>query len=619
MVKSNGQFELTATENLDFIHSFFQPEKRENESKLLNISAIVGENGAGKSITLSFLKKILGNDFNGGLFRPYFILVTKDIKGGYRYSGNMDFSCKLGWVKSSKRSATDSDTIFYTPIFNPTWKLNPDLSTDIIDVSTETMIKRDWDEYNPAAKDIKYQDEPLYPFIVRNTQRHSEILSRVPYEQLFGSKTIDVAKGVFIEVQEIGKNLSDYENLSYETKQALKKLRELWGAERIRDQRGKTNAPYKKEDRKKFLKRDVRFRIVLATFYHINHTNLFLEEIHVPTLTSINKANTFDQAFESFLDTIFEIDKTHKKKTKTYTSTHSRLREIVMPLIEEYEVALESLSNDRIPIDVVNDSTIDVRFEDHVKILHQYRIFQSELFQLNNHSPEEFVVFESNKGLSAGEKAYLDLYSRLNTAFDIFSRKAKSGAYGENPLTLYLLIDEGEIGFHLRWQKEYVKDLCKMAPLIFNTDIKELSLQIIFTTHSPISLSDLPCSHVTYLTKEVEGGEIKAFTDPHRLTFGANIQNLLSDSFFMDDGTIGEFAKDKIESLIDYLKSEADSRYWSQQVADRVISQIGDDILQERLRDLYSNRFHTRLSLDEEEQKLQERLKEIQDLRNRLK
>ena len=37
-------------------------------------------------------------------------------------------------------------------------------------------------------------------------------------------------------------------------------------------------------------------------------------------------------------------------------------------------------------------------------------------------------------------------------------------------------------------------------------------------------------------------------------TFGANIHTLLSDSFFLEDGLIGEFAKGKINEIIDFYK-----------------------------------------------------------------
>ena len=39
-------------------------------------------------------------------------------------------------------------------------------------------------------------------------------------------------------------------------------------------------------------------------------------------------------------------------------------------------------------------------------------------------------------------------------------------------------------------------------------------------------------------------------------TFGANIHTLLSHGFFMKDGLMGEFAKSKIDDVINYLNNK---------------------------------------------------------------
>ena len=65
-------------------------------------------------------------------------------------------------------------------------------------------------------------------------------------------------------------------------------------------------------------------------------------------------------------------------------------------------------------------------------------------------------------------------------------------------------------------------------------------------------------------------------------TFGANIHTLLSDSFFMKDGLMGEFAKAKIDKAITLLNqdklSEDDLKYCEQ-----IISIIGEPIVKNQL------------------------------------
>ena len=65
-------------------------------------------------------------------------------------------------------------------------------------------------------------------------------------------------------------------------------------------------------------------------------------------------------------------------------------------------------------------------------------------------------------------------------------------------------------------------------------------------------------------------------------TFGANIHTLLSDSFFMEDGLMGEFAKSKIDKAIKLLNQEHltqdDLKYCEQ-----IISIIGEPIVKNQL------------------------------------
>ncbi|MCQ6957085.1 hypothetical protein [Mucilaginibacter aquariorum] len=75
-------------------------------------------------------------------------------------------------------------------------------------------------------------------------------------------------------------------------------------------------------------------------------------------------------------------------------------------------------------------------------------------------------------------------------------------------------------------------------------------ISMIFVTHSPFILSDIPDQQVMFL-KVDNGKAAQVIRD--RKTFGANIHNLLSDGFFMEDGFCGAFAIDKINEIIAYL------------------------------------------------------------------
>lgn len=69
------------------------------------------------------------------------------------------------------------------------------------------------------------------------------------------------------------------------------------------------------------------------------------------------------------------------------------------------------------------------------------------------------------------------------------------------------------------------------------------SIQIIFVTHSPFILSDIPTENILALKKDcTETKELK--------TFSANIYDILNTSFFMEEGAIGDYAQWIIQFIV---------------------------------------------------------------------
>ena len=103
-----------------------------------------------------------------------------------------------------------------------------------------------------------------------------------------------------------------------------------------------------------------------------------------------------------------------------------------------------------------------------------------------------------------------------------------------------LVIDEVEICFHPEYQRTFLKNLLRLLDrLEFNSG--ERYINILLTTHSPFLLSDIPESHILYMTQDD--------VVPTGKTFGANIYDLLNQQFFMSN-TIGEFAAQKINEVV---------------------------------------------------------------------
>lgn len=161
--------------------------------------------------------------------------------------------------------------------------------------------------------------------------------------------------------------------------------------------------------------------------------------------------------------------------------------------------------------------------------------------------------------MSSGEKAWLNLYSRF---WKVKNEIDSIGDYGTVPVKeLIVIIDEGETYYHPAWQKAYLNNLFDLLNHIFD----KMHIHVILTSNSPFIASDLPSSHILFLEKGKDG----KFSDgtkklgkcividglkDKKQTFGANIHTLLSNSFFLQDGLMGDFAKIKINQIIIFYK-----------------------------------------------------------------
>ena len=128
----------------------------------------------------------------------------------------------------------------------------------------------------------------------------------------------------------------------------------------------------------------------------------------------------------------------------------------------------------------------------------------------------------------------------------------------------------------------------------FKTEEKKPSIQVVFTTHDPLTLSDVLNYNVVYLDKSNDTVVLNGDSKPLH-SFGANISDLLSDSFFVGDGLIGDYAKKKIQDVIEYIndKDKRLEKKWisSLYVVKKVIEQIGEPYLSEKLNDMFLEAF----------------------------
>jgi predicted ATPase len=168
-----------------------------------------------------------------------------------------------------------------------------------------------------------------------------------------------------------------------------------------------------------------------------------------------------------------------------------------------------------------------------------FEIYREIIKRKNNKELLDFkgkkvLTFDFFPNLSDGEYQLTYLYNMIYSQIK-----------NENIL---LLIDEGENYLHPNWQKKYISYIVQFI----KDNFPNRKIHLILTSHSPFLLSDIPKQNIIFLDKdEDENCQVLKHNEvlEKKQTFGQNIHTLLSDSFFMNDGLIGEFAKRKINEI----------------------------------------------------------------------
>ena len=273
-----------------------------------------------------------------------------------------------------------------------------------------------------------------------------------------------------------------------------------------------------------------------------------------------------------------------------------------------------------------NVIVFNIKDKDQVLLYEEFNLKYKYILKVFGNVPTNVSLFDflPDKKLSTGEKSILDLYSSIYHYIDI----NKESNHTSHNFYL-LLLDEPDLGFQPLWKKKFINAVCKTLPILFSK-IKPYyydgekgkyiqngefpALQIIFTTHDPLTLSDIPNSGVTYLKKETNATILMNSLEFDRKSFGANISDLLADSFFLNDGLIGEFAKEKIQQAIEFINTGGTAQQkWisTREDVKKVIDQIGEPYLNDKLNDMFLEKFSEYKEI--EITKLQEKINRLRD------
>jgi len=302
---------------------------------------------------------------------------------------------------------------------------------------------------------------------------------------------------------------------------------------------------------------------------------------------------TFYEKLEK-LYKIFEVKKNYnnaentmisftKDKKKSYFENTYNLNESFIDLIPEkirnsdsldlkFEFTLSELTNSLLEfLKLLPNSVISV------EISNKKGVYLSQLSYGEKQILTQLHVILHYINKVKYELLHEPIYKRNETIDEYYS--------SEHVRKVILFIDEFELGLHPNWQKNVILYLISF--------LKEVNIKfhLFITTHSPFLLSDLPKENIIFLKKDKETGNcINVSKQIDIKPFGANIHTLLSDGFFMD-GLMGEFAKEKIKEIMNFLSKDEKLTTIKENQVKNIIESIGENFLKEKLLFMYSKKF----------------------------
>lgn len=483
----------------------------------INITAIVGENGSGKSSLLESLIDIFSKSISNDEDYSKYILI-------YTYKGKY-FYLKKHILENINIVDKDKNTINCI-----SENLNDKLFTQHSEL-LGLIIQ------NEVTKNIYVESKQIFIEEVQNKDKN-KIKKYIVVNSLFDSK-FKKESNKFFDVKNVEIKIK-WGNLFDSEKEGNK-----YEIETLAEIETKFNEIKQIFENKKY--KDTFLNIIDLCEMKIKKLKRsgFFEFVHFTEDPYISNQFRYEKLYNCF---------SHIEENQNIKSVH----QLVINDLDKYDnftFKIEELEPKIIDfIFDLPEYIFDIQLKDEYKSFEDLSFGERQLLtQLN------FIQFYINK------KQYIQYENNQKHEFDInVEKKVKN---------MIVLIDELEIGLHPNWQKNAINYIFD-----FLQNIKDIDFNLIITSHSPFILSDLPKENIIFLEK---GKQVYPFEDGKQ-TFGANIHTLLSHGFFMKDGFMGEFAKDKIDTAIKYLNqkilTEDELNY-----CENIISIIGEPIIKREL------------------------------------
>ena len=569
--------------NSQFIENFYG-------NNIALVSAIVGANGSGKT---SILRKLLREEL---VPRPanrncVFIYEKEEIAYLLNETGcNISVDGSFVLVKKENYETIVNEKLLY---------YSPNLDYDLQDINSPISLvsyhKNNLSLYNlngirrhlfflknKSLIDLLRENSYDFPFYEK-LEFKAKLLYKSDFEKVYiqatlGNKLYRIRNRLLDEVRQ-NEQLENGSSINL-TKEDIEEIFDR--NETIQDQLKALWKTYKNKDRTQYVNENINFlkdvEVNMLSYLVIHDTfslngdygsydfdkilkaDSFIEKLtHYFNKYFIQSSKTFYGIIKSKLDiTLDNLDSIANEVKKLGESNSSfagvtfkdkakvLIRKInIFKSIKEFYFQLIELYKENEKSQVEGGFFIDLSITSFKKIDSFFDSYEKLISHLKFDDLDSILEIKSEKKLSTGEKSLIDLFSSL---YDYLKRYDKPHMYSENYI---LLLDEPEQGYHPLWKKKLVLALSSSLQPLFSVNKKVKSIQVIFTTHDPLTLSDIPQSNIVYLNKNEEGQTFIATNNVQ--SFGANVHDLLANSFFLKGGFMGEFAKGKIQEVLDNL------------------------------------------------------------------
>lgn len=562
------------------------------DKAFLNVTAIIGKNGSGKTSLLTFLKLIFSNQVLGN--NPY-ILVLK--------VSNQELLIIDKFSKSEKKIIFDDKLSAKVKIDKSFSFQNLDL---IFHSNSFSIFEKEISEANFLDISLNYS---LNQYSKNSNRKLIETLDELTLalddEDPEGNKVLERSKDFYSDLYSPQlelyrydlladmKFISDFQNENW---RFIPKKFELTFSELF----FYNNRDYFENRLGDKLSEHIRYLLFIdnnvieeSEYISENFKHKIIVILFLYYLIKDQYNYPQDHSLKPFIKSLSE--------DSNINDLSSRLRSFI---IESSNSTISELIKFCISIDSQFNSYADLKC--HSPNIYSFNVSDgvrnslSDIFDI--WLDKDFIFSFDWMGLSAGESALLTIFSKINF-FKSFSEFKRN---------IWILIDEGDLYLHPEWQRSLFSELHKYLPLIF----KDKNIQLFLTTHSPFIVSDLPKENIILLDKEEITGLCKVVPPgDFEATFGSNIHELFAHTFFMEKGTIGEFAKGIINDLFNYLTNKEISKKWDQETAKNAIEIIGEPIIKDQLLMLYDIKFDSKSEaeyLRVQKARIDARLKELE-------